>query len=135
MKEANFKHLIDLYVVSFLHHILHFSIRRPKKMLIDRKETSRKFNKKELMIIKAYKEYFPSLEKACQMSNTKLIDVLDMMEKDYGFKREMEAVKVTIFSTAEKVLMEILEDKKATATNKISVSRLILQYKKELSRF
>ena len=104
-------------------------------MLIDRKETSRKFNKKELMIIKAYKEYFPSLEKACEMSNTKLIDVLDMMEKDYGFKREMEAVKVTIFSTAEKVLMEILEDKKATATNKISVSRLILQYKKELSRF
>jgi hypothetical protein len=58
-----------------------------------------------------------------------------MMEEDYRFKREMEAVKVGVFSIAEKVLIEILEDKKSTITHKISVSKVILQYKQILSKF
>jgi hypothetical protein len=94
-----------------------------------------KLSKKELMIIKAYREYFPDLEKACEISNTNLVLVLAMMEKNYRFKLEMEAIRVGIFSIAEKTLVNILESTETTPNHKISASKAILQYKSTLSRF
>jgi len=96
---------------------------------------SAKLSKKEEMIIKAYKEYFPNLEKACEMSSVKLVNVLSMMEENLKFKLEMEAVRVGIFSIAEQALMSILEDKESATTHKINVAKVILQYKDTLSKF
>jgi len=108
-------------------------------MLLPKKKntyrTTRKLNKKEEMIIRAYKEYFPNLEKACEMSNTKLVDVLSMMQDNLMFEKGMEAVKVGIFSVAEQTLISILEDKDSAITHKISVAKVILQYKDTLSKF
>jgi len=101
------------------------------------KETKRKkkLNKKEQMIIKAYKEYFPSLKKVCEITNTKLSTIIEMMNENHIFKNEMEAVRVGIFSLAENTLVKILEDDEASTHHKISTARTILQYKQELKHF
>jgi hypothetical protein len=96
---------------------------------------SKKLNRKELQILKAYKEYFPNLKKACEMSKIKMVDVLIMMDENYRFKAEMEAVRVGIFSLAEKTLVDILEDSETSIHHKISTAKAILQYKQVLSKF
>jgi len=95
----------------------------------------KKLSKKELMIVEAYKNFFPNLEKACVMAKVGISEVLRMMEDNYKFKTEMEAVKVGAYSIAETVLIDLLENDKTATTHKIAISKVILQYKRELCKF